>query len=318
MLLLAMVISLAAAMTTAGSVAAAKKYKIEYIQGITGNPFYTSVTCGAAVEAKKLGVKFSFQGPNTWDVAKQTAIVNAAVAGHPNALLISVEDPKAMIAPLAQAKAAGIKVLTIDGDLANTSIGISNIQSNNRKGGELAGRKLGQLIGKKGGTVIALDNVPGIPISEQRVQGFKKGIKKWPKIKFLGVKYTNNSTAKAASIVEATAAAHSDFVGVFAAETNNSEGAITGLRDAGKTKTVKLVGYDTSDPIVAALKAGNMAADVVQYPRYEGMLGVKTAVAALEGKKVKRDQGAPFVIATPKNVNSAKVKKYIYSTTCNA
>src|SRR5579859_6940493 len=277
----------AAAFAASGALGGtAANIKLVYVQGIAGNPFYTSVTCGAAAEAKKLGASFSFQGPSVWDVTKQTAIVNAAVANKPSAILISVEDPKAMIAPLAQAKSAGIKIITVDGDLADTSVGTTNIQSDNLLGGKLAGQKLGQLIGAKGGSVVAIDNVPGVPISQQRVDGFKQGIKKWPKIHFLGVQYSNNQQAKAASIVTATAAAHKDFAGVFTAETNNSEGAITGLREAGLTNKVKLVGYDTSDPIVAALQAGNMAADIVQYPRYEGKLGVQTAVSALSGKSV--------------------------------
>jgi ribose transport system substrate-binding protein len=307
----------AAAFAASGALGGtAANIKLVYVQGIAGNPFYTSVTCGAAAEAKKLGASFSFQGPSVWDVTKQTAIVNAAVANKPSAILISVEDPKAMIAPLAQAKSAGIKIITVDGDLADTSVGTTNIQSDNLLGGKLAGQKLGQLIGAKGGSVVAIDNVPGVPISQQRVDGFKQGIKKWPKIHFLGVQYSNNQQAKAASIVTATAAGHKDFAGVFTAETNNSEGAITGLREAGLTNKVKLVGYDTSDPIVAALKAGNMAGDVVQYPRYEGKVAVDSVMAALAGKSVPRNQGAPFVIATPANVNSAKVKQYIYSTHC--
>src|SRR2546421_6626526 len=96
--------------------------KVVYIQGITGNPFYTSVTCGAQKVAKANGVDFSYQGPNEWSVSKQTDIVNAVAASKPDVIMISIADPKAMIAPLAQAKAAGIKIITIDGDLEKTDI----------------------------------------------------------------------------------------------------------------------------------------------------------------------------------------------------
>jgi ribose transport system substrate-binding protein len=289
--------------------------KVVYIQGITGNPFYTSVTCGAQKVAQQLGVDFSYQGPNEWSVSKQTDIVNAVAASKPDAIMISIADPKAMIAPLAAAKANGIKIITIDGDLANTSIGISNIQSDNLQGGYLGGLRLAKVMGGKG-QVIALDNEPGIPISEQRWKGMAKALKKYPGIKFLGVKYTHNSTAAAANIVATTASTNRKLTGVFAAETNNSEGAITGIRQAKKVGKVHLVGYDTSDPIVAALKAGKMDGDVVQYPRREGELGVQFAMNAANGKSVPRNQGVPFVIATPANVTSAKVKQYIYSTHC--
>ena len=37
--------------------AVSSKYSVVYIPGLTGNPFYSTVACGAAVEAKKLGVE---------------------------------------------------------------------------------------------------------------------------------------------------------------------------------------------------------------------------------------------------------------------
>ena len=314
-LLTALVVLVGVAAYAASVSSGAGKIKVVYVQGLTGNPFYTTVTCGASAAAKAAGVDFSFQGPGEWSVEKQTTIVNAIVASKPDAIMISIADPKAMIIPLKAAKDAGVKVITIDGDLSDTSIAITNIQSDNVLGGRLGGERLAKLMGYKG-AVLALDNEPGIPISQQRVQGFKQAIKKYKGIKFLGTKYTHNQTANAANIVSTTASSNPSLKGVFSAETNNSEGAITGVREAKKIGKVFIVGYDTSDPIVAALKKGTLGGAVVQYPYGEGQLGIKSAIAAVAGKPVPRNQGAPFIIATKQNVNTAKVQKFIYSTKC--
>lgn len=314
-LVMTLLVIVAVAAYAANVSSGAGKLRVVYVQGLTGNPFYTTVTCGASDAAKVAGVDFSFQGPGEWSVEKQTTIVNAIVASKPDALMISIADPKAMIIPLKAAKDAGIKVITIDGDLSDKSIGITNIQSDNVLGGRLGGERLAKLMGYKG-SVIALDNEPGIPISQQRVAGFKQAIKKYKGIKFLGTKYTHNQTSNAANIVSTTASSNSSLKGVFSAETNNSEGAITGVREAKKTGKVFIVGYDTSDPIVAALRKGTLGGAVVQYPYGEGQLGIKSAVAAAAGKAVPRNQGAPFIIATQQNVNTAKVQKFIYSTKC--
>lgn len=61
-----------------------------------------------------------------------------------------------------------------------------------------------------------------------------------------------------------------------------------------------------------------ISADVVQYPYGEGQLGLASAVKAIQGKSVPREQTQPFVIATPSNVNTAKVQKFIYKTTCSS
>jgi len=292
-----------------------EKKSIVYVPGLTGNPFYSTVACGAKSVAAKHNVDLSVQGAPEWNVAKQTAIVNALITKKPDAIMISHNDPEAMIVPLKRAEAAGIKIMTIDGDLADTSIAVSNIQSDNLEGGRLAGERMAELIGGKG-TVVAIDNDPGFPISEARVQGFKEAIAKHPGIKYLGVKYSHNEVAEAANIVSTTAGSNPDLVGVYAAETNNTEGAITGVREAQKEGKIKIVGYDTSDPIVEALRAGKVHGLIVQYPFGEGQKGVETLVKAIDGDKVQREQKAPFVVATPENVDDPKVQQYIYKLDC--
>jgi len=300
--------------SAAGAGAAGKT--VVYIPGLTGNPFYTSVGCGAAAEANKMGVKFSVQGAATFSVPLQTQVLTAVTASKPSAIMISITDPVAMLAPLAKAKADGIKIVTIDGDLANKSVGVTNIQSNDITGGKLAADALGPLVGGKG-QVLIIDNATGSIISGDRAKGFEDELKaKFPNMKVLNIQYSNNSTAAAASIARTAATSNPNLVGIYTLETDNTEGAITGIREAGKTGKVKLVGYDTSDPIVAGLQDGAVSADIVQYPYGEGMLGIKSAVAAIEGKPVPRDQAASFVVATPANVSTAEVQKYIYKTHC--
>lgn len=299
----------------AGGGGGGKVGKVVYIPGLTGNPFYNTVACGGQTEAKKLGVSFSYQGAPTFDVSKQTSIVNSVAATKPGAIMISITDPKAMIAPLTAAKRQGIKIIGIDGDLSDKSVMTTNIQSNGETGGMLAGQALAKAVGYKG-DVMAIDNATGSVVAEARDIGFKKAIAKYPNMKFLGIQYSNNDISKAASIASSTATSNSKLVGIFGVETNNTQGALTGVREANKQQQVKVVGYDTSDPIVAALKNGSLTGTVVQNPRGEGELGVESAVKAMKGESVPRNQTADAIFVTPANVNSAKAKQYIYDVNC--
>ncbi len=290
--------------------------KIVYVPGLTGVPFYSSVSCGAAAEAKRLGATFTTQGDPTFAVDKQTAIVNSLVASKPDAIMISITDPKAMIVPLQQAKDAGIKIIGIDGDLTDTSVMATNIQSDNIRGGALAADQLGQVMGGSG-SVVTIDNATGSLISGARVKGFNDEMKsKYPNIKLLGVQYSANSSDKAASIASAAITNNPDVKGIYAVETNNTQGAVTGIREAGKTGSVHLVGYDTSDPIIKALKAKEVDGLVVQYPLGEGTLGVQSAITLLHGGTVPRQQNTPFLMVTPANVDSPEAQKYIYKVDC--
>jgi ribose transport system substrate-binding protein len=301
--------------SSGGSEGGDDRLSVVYVPGLTGNPFYNTVGCGGQAKADELGVDFKVQGSPEFDVARQTAIVNAVVADAPDALMISVTDSTAMKLPLAEAKAAGIDVITIDGDLEDKSIALTNIQSDNEEGGALAAENLARLVGEKG-AVLGINQSPGNPIGEAREKGFKDKLAEYPGMTYLETQYSENSTATAAQIASAAATSNADLVGVYTMSTNNTEGAITGVREAGKTGVVRVVGYDTSEPILQALEDGTVDGVVVQYPYGEGATGVQSAVDASQGKDVPREQTAPFVFATPENQASQEVQQYVYKTDC--
>ena len=311
----ALVLSLATLPVAAGAQAPAKPYRITYIQGVTGNPFYMSVSCGGAEAAKRLGVTFEAQGPAQYTPALQMRVLNAVIAGQPDGIMFTSDDPVALTATLLEAKERGIKVISIDGDVKDMSVALSNIQSDNYQGGQQAGRILAELLGDKG-KVMAMMNSPAANVAQQRLFGFQDEIAKHPGITYIGVQYSNNQTAKAASIITSTVAANPDLTGVFTITTNNTEGAATGVREAQMEGKIKIVGFDTSDPIVEAIRKGVVSADVVQYPYRVGQLGVEMMVDALQGKPIQRQVNTPFVVATPQNIDTPEVQKFIYRTNC--
>ena len=308
-------LSLALAASLGSAAAAKDPYKITYIQGLTGNPFYATVACGGAEMAKQLNVKFDAQGPAQYQPALQMRVLDAVIASKPDGIMFTADDPVALTATLLQAKAMGIKIISIDGDLQDLSVAIANIQSDNVKGGMQAAKALAAAIGDKG-KVMALMNSPAANVAQQRLKGFTDELKNHPNITFLGPQYSNNQTVKAAGIVTATVAAHPDLAGIFTITTNNTEGAATGVREAGGIGRIKIVGFDTSDPIVEAIRQGIVTADVVQYPYEVGRLGVKMMVDALDGKPIEREVNTPFVIATKDNIDSPEVQKFVYKMKC--
>lgn len=293
-----------------------KPHRITFIQSLTGNPFYDTVACGGLEEAKKLGVDFNVQGPAQYQPQMQMRVLDAVIASHPDGILFAATDPVALTPTLLQAKAQGIKILSIDGDLKDMSVAIANIQSDNIDGGTQAAQHLAQLIGDKG-KVMAMMNSPSAAVAQQRLQGFTTEIAKHPNITYLGVQYSNNQTAKAAAIVSSTVAAHPDLAGIFTITTNNTEGAATGVRESQRVGKIKIVGFDTSDPIVEAIRSGIVSADVVQYPYKVGQLGVAMMVQALEGKPIEREVHTPFVIATPENIDTPEVQQFVYKARCS-
>src|SRR6478735_12847280 len=127
------------------SSSAKKNYKMTLIAGVKGDEFYITMNCGAQAKAKELGVTLDFQGPDKFDAGLQTPVVNAVAAKKPDAVLIAPTDTKAMYAPIKQMAANGTKIVLVDTTLDDPSMAVSQIASDNEKGGEAAAQELTKL-----------------------------------------------------------------------------------------------------------------------------------------------------------------------------
>jgi len=282
------------------------------IQGTKADNFYVTMGCGAKAEATKLGYSINVQGPADFAAPEQIPIVNAVTAQHPGAVLIAPTDTQALIAPMQQMKSASIKVVQVDTTVSDKSIAVASISSNNLEGGAKAADALAKLIGGKG-SVVVMNEQPGVSTTEQRIQGFLKEIKKYPNIKPLATQYVGDNPAKAAQAITALYAAHSDLAGVFATNVLVAEGVDTGLKTAGAASKVKIVGYDADPTQIADLKSGVVEALIAQEPYQEGADGVDQAVNALTGKPTKSILTGLAVLT---KANLAQMSQYIYKSSC--
>jgi ribose transport system substrate-binding protein len=75
----------------------------------------------------------------------------------------------------------------------------------------------------------------------------------------------------------------------------------------GASRRVHFVGFDSSEPLNQALRAGKIEGLVVQNPLRMGELGVKTMVDCLEKRKVERVVDTGETLVTPENLSDPKV-----------
>ena len=116
-----------------------------------------------------------------------------------------------------------------------------------------------------------------------------------------------------------TAGSNDDLVGVYAMATNNTEGAVTGLREAEKDgRRRPIVGYDMSEPILAGARATARSPGSSCSTRTARAAAASTrSVALVERQEVDAQPDRPtFVFATPENVETPEVQQYIYKLDC--
>jgi ribose transport system substrate-binding protein len=299
-----------------GAGSAEKQYKLTLIQGVKGDQFYVTMQCGAQEAARAAGATLDVAAPDEFDASLQTPVVNAVVAKKPDAILVAPTDTQAMIPPLTQAKQAGIKLVFVDTTTENgAELAESEIASDNEEGGREAARTLAELTGGKG-SVLVINVKPGISTTDARAKGFEDEIKKTPGLKYIGQEYSNDKPEIAASKATAALAAHPDLVGIFGTNLFSAEGAATGLRSAGATKKVKIVGFDAGPKQVEDLEQGIVQALIAQKPADIGKAGVEQAIAALKGEPVQKKIGTGFVVVTKENMNSPDVEPFLYKSSC--
>jgi ribose transport system substrate-binding protein len=287
-----------------------------FIQGVAGDGFYVTMGCGMQAEAKKLGnVTVNIQGPSQFDSTLQNPIIESVTASKPDAILIAPDDVSASQTPVDQAMNAGIKVVLVDTTLNNPAGAVSQISSNNLAGGADAFAAVKQLV-PGGGEVLVVNTKPGISTTDERTTGFADAAKADPKFKYVGVQYDQDEASIAAQVTLAALQKNPGIVAIFATNLFSAEGAATGIRQAGKSGKVKVVGFDAEPDEITALKQGTVQALIAQSPYTIGTLAVQQALNSLTGKPTTAKIGTKFTIITNSNLNSAGSQAAIYKTSC--
>ncbi len=297
------------------SAKASKNYKIGVLLS-TQIGFHQAMACGATTAAKDLGVTLNIQAPPTTDVAAQVSELQSVLATKPDAIVITASNKDALVAPLKQATAQGVKVVFVDAAVTNwQDVGLAFISTDNVSAGAQAAQSLVKSLNGKSGSVAVFSAAPGIQTLEDRGDGFSTEIKKHPEITLLPVQYAKDAATAQSSFLSLYAA-HSDLVGVLGTSESVATGLGGGLTQAKAQDKVAVYGFDASVAEMQLIATGALTATVEQRPYQEGQLGIQTAVAALAGKAFDKQQSVPTTVVTKANYQDADVQQYVYKGSC--
>ncbi|MFI9272989.1 ABC transporter substrate-binding protein [Kitasatospora sp. NPDC052896] len=303
---------------SSGGSSASGARSIAFIAGNTGDPFYITMKCGAAAEAKKLGDGFSATGSPEWSVPEQVSSVDSVAANRPAGVLISPVDPNSLAGPVRTLQSNGSKVAIVDTTLTDGSLGITHISSNNVQGGQKAADTMAQLVGGTGEVVVLTPDLT-TTTTNARIQGFKQELAaKYPGIRIDDVRQVGDTAQGAASAVSDELSAHPGLLGIFAANSQTGEGVGTGLKNAGKQGKVKVVSFDAGPQQVQALESGTVDALISQDPYGIGQQAVEQLNNALTGKPVTATIQTDLASITRDNLNDPSIAQFLYKASCDS
>jgi ribose transport system substrate-binding protein len=307
---------------TANTAKAADAVTIALIPGLTADGFYVTMHKGAEAAAKATGANLIYQGAAEWNVSLQVPILDAVIAKKPAAILIAPNDKTQLIQPLKKAFDAGIQVVCVDTFIGNgvfqtgkgdADFPISYVASDNVLGGRMAARALAKAIGEKG-KVYCSNTKPNISTTDQREEGFRDEMKKYPGVQVLDTQFNDDDANKAAAQVQAVIGRTPDLAGVFGANLFSASGTANGVKAAGAAGKIKLAGFDAPESIVAQLKDGTFELTIAQHPAEIGYFGFMAAYANATGNPVPTAIGTGFSVMTKDNIDDPNIAKYIYKS----
>lgn len=271
------------------------------------SPFFIDMQRGAEEAAGRLNVDLVVQAAEREvDVERQMQIVENLIQSRVRAIALTPSGSREVVPAIAKANAAGIPVVVVDTRLDAAAVSDAGVKtasfvgSDNYRGGQLIGEYLVKVSGGKA-AVAVLEGIPGHETGDSRLRGFRDAIKNSPGMTIVASQTANWEREQGFTVFQNMLQAHPAIDTVFACNDMMALGAIEAIAAAGRTGTIRVLGFDAVDDARRALAAGTMEATVAQFPDEMGRLAVETAVKVLNGETVPPDTVVRIELVTREN-----------------
>jgi len=238
------------------------------------NPFFKAEADTAEARARELGYAvLSYTHDD--DAHKQDELFDSAIANRVSAIILDNAGADASIAAVRKAKDAGVPCFLIDREIDANGIAAAQIVSNNYQGATLGAREFARLMGGKGeyAELVGRESDTNAGI---RTQGYHEVLDRMHDLKPVARQSANWSQTEAFQKMETMIQANRGIKGVIAGNDTMALGASAALKAAGLDKTI-VVGFDGSPDVLAAIRAGDIAATVLQPAAQIARLAVEEA-----------------------------------------
>ncbi len=288
-----------------------KKLRIAVIPKGTTHFHWKSVEAGARKAGEELGVEIVWKGPiGENDRAQQIAIVEQFVSEGLDGIAVAPLDDAALVRPVHAAMEKKIPVVIFDSALKG-ELGkdfVSYVATNNKLGGVMAGEEFARIMGGKGKAML-LRYMEGSASTVEREAGFLEALAKFPDITLISSnRYLGATAAEAQTNAMNMIDQIKEADGVFTSNESATFGMLLALLQNGLAGKIKLVGFDSSDALIEAMRKGELQATIAQNPIKMGYECVKTLVAAIHGQPFEKSIDSGAMLITPANLDSPEVK----------
>lgn len=280
---------------------------IGYDSYFVGNTWSAQLEAEFSSAAERLGGEIDdviiTQSNN--DAQTQISNVQSLIARGVDAIIVTPISPEGIAPVLAQAEGAGITVV-LSASGADTDAYTSYVNVDDNDFGATGAEWLVDKLGGQG-RIIALNGIAGIPTSDERWNGAQEVFATEPGIEVVATIDGQWDQATAKTAVEDVLAANPDIDGVWSQGGSMTLGAIEAFEAAG-VPLVPMTGEDSNGLLKkwsALIDAGETGFDAIAVakPTWISATALETALAAVQGEEVEKDQILNPEVITAENID---------------
>lgn len=281
-----------------------------------GNPYFVALRDGAEAAVMEIEVPGGSIEMVVHDAKDDPSLQVSQIetATGISAVLVNPVHKEAIQPALERVIEAGVPVITTDRDVANPSLRLVFIGTDNVAGAEQAARSLVEALERSGKEppwrVVILNGIPGTTAAEDRRRGFRNVLDALVgegRVVIVAEEVANFRRDQGLSVMESILA-REEVDAVIAANDEMALGAIQAIEGAGLRPGVDviIVGYDAIPDAVDAVREGKMYATIAQSPFLQGYWAVYAAYYHLtKGWRPETDWiPTPTVVVTRANVDT--------------
>ena len=274
--------------------------------------FWQAVKAGAEQAAADYNVTITFEGPESESqVDKQVEMVQAALDKNPAALCLAALDTQALIPQLERAQEAGIPVIGFDSGV-DSDIPVSTAATDNIAAAATAADKMAELIGGSGQVAVIVHDQTSRTGIDRR-DGFVNRIEsEYPDIEIVDIQYGGGDQLKSTDLAKAIIQAHPDLKGFFGANEGSIIGVLNAVSEMGKEGDIVVIGYDSGQQQMDAVRSGVEAGAITQDPIGIGYKCVEAAVKALNGEDLPKEIDTGFHWYDASNIDDEAIAPLLY------
>lgn len=278
---------------------AADPIQIVFVGKNTGNPYFDGLIKGFEDGCKILACEFQFVAPATAEATSQIPFITAQVQRGVDVIAISPNSPDALNQVLDRARAKGVLVLSVNGDMTgnedhrDAAILPTNFDNVGADQVEILGSQIGYE-----GEIAILSSTTEAPDQNKWIVGMKEALENDPKyanMKLVTVVFGDDQPEKSTTEMEALLSSYPNLRGVISPTTVGIAAAAQVVQSAGVADTVKVTGLGTPNQMRPFVKDGTVEGFQLWSPYNEGWLGAHFAVGVKDGS-ISNEVGGTFEV----------------------